>query len=90
MFRDKGLTAWCGQSPVSRLCSLAASSDPSFLRSTSFKPTEPMTDAREPEQAVTWRSSTGSVTKTNKQSVSYSLPCKGCQPPTQHLFQPLT
>lgn len=60
MESDCDRVVWGPQSPVSRLCSLAATSDPSSLRSTSFKPTEPMTDAREPEQAGTWLSSTGS------------------------------
>lgn len=48
------------QSPVSRLRSLAASSDPSSLRLMSFKPTEPITDAREPGEADTWLPSTRS------------------------------
>lgn len=54
------------QSPVSRLRSLAASSDPSSLRSTSLRPIKLITDAREPGEAETWFPSTRSQKRKRK------------------------
>ncbi len=56
--KSRCFPVWYGslenQSPVRRLRSLTASSEPSSLKSTSLKPTEPITDAREPGEEGAW------------------------------------